>query len=741
MTELQWDFEESGNTKNDNQATGLSIIPVASNKIAIKPWAKYQREIAQISVWHSHFNNQGTVGIITGQVSGHLECIDIDIKNDPQKTIINEYAILIPEDLLKRLIVQSTPSGGLHYIYRCPEATIEKSQKLALHTDKTVIIETRGEAGYFCTSKVKNKILQGKFNLETLDIDIPVITAEERKFLLETAKSLNRYIPVKRDKSSKDDGDKSSKNEMSFVYSEPAINEFNNKYCIVELFTKHGWTIVNEDDQRYYLLRSGSSAQHSGYYNKDSKTFTCFSTSTDFKPEKPYNNFQILQILEGKDDYKTTLRLLPKYGFQVDVKSDKVSADDIAGHLNGLGVRYDGFIQDLTFNGKIIEEMDYNTLYIDLKKHFNKEIPRTRFEETIKSHYLITINPIVDFVEKNEDRNPVGTFDKWLDCIELRNKSIDKSYILHFLKKWYVGMIAQALDGEFPNEFFLTLISTEQGIGKTTLLRNYTLPKELHGYRKEHSLSFDDDFKVLMSQALLIVDDEMDGRTYEADKTFKTVLSTKELTMRRKYDRRISTIKRRCSFAGSGNNLNVVREQQNRRIIPIEIQKIHFEKLNQIDYTDLFMEAYNLFKGGYQYSYQREDMNLLKHIYDDYVQKSDVDYILDEYLNHPETIGDIFNITNLDIVTCLANKFPMFSKRINVPTIGKLMNERGFDCIRKGKTRISCYVIGKQSRIIELLGNDAQSLRLNYGKYIGEGQDDLLKATNSANLMQKIKNI
>ena len=518
--------------------------------------------------------------------------------------------------------------------------------------------------------------MRGKFNLETLDIDIPIITGEERKFLLETAKSLNRYIPAKSVKSSKNDNDKSSKNEMSFVYSEPAINEFNNKYCIVELFTKHGWTIVNEDDQKYYLLRSGSSAQHSGYYNKDSKTFTCFSTSTDFKPEKPYNNFQILQILEGKDDYKTTLRLLPKYGFQVGGKSDKVTADDIAGHLNGIGVRYDSFIQDLTLNGKIIEEMDYNTLYIDLKKHFHKEIPRTRFEETIKSHYLITINPILDFVERNKDRHPVGIFEKWLDCIELRNKSIDKSYILNFLKKWYVGMIAQALDGSFPNEFFLTLISTEQGIGKTTLLRNYTLPKELHGYRKEHSLSFDDDFKVLMSQALLIVDDEMDGRTYEADKTFKTVLSTKELTMRRKYDRRISTIKRRCSFAGSGNNLNVVREQQNRRIIPIEIQKIHFEKLNQIDYTDLFMEAYDLFKGGYQYSYQREDMNLLRHIYDDYVQKSDVDYILDEYLNHPETIGDIFNITNLDIVTCLANKFPMFSKRINVPTIGKLMNER-----------------------------------------------------------------
>lgn len=700
--ELIWDFNESGNTESDNQALGLSIIPVASNKIPFKPWGEYQTKISPISYWHSHYKNQGTVGIIAGKISGNLECIDIDIKNDPQKTIITEYANLIPEELLRRLIIQSTPSGGLHYIYRCPEATIDRNLKLALHSDKAVILETRGESGYFCTSKINNKIMQGKFDLENLEVEIPVITAKEREFLLETARSLTRYFPT----------GNTSKNAKQFAYSEPSINEFNDKYSIIDLFSKHGWFIVREDEQKYYLLRSGSSAQHSGYYNKDSKTFTCFSTSTDFKPEKPYNNFQILQTLEGKDDYKTTLRLLPALGFPVTAKSEKISADDIAEYLNGLGIRYDSFLQDLTLNGKIIEELDCNTIYIDLKKHFEKEIPRTRFEEIIKSHYITTINPILDFIEANKHRDPVRTFEKWLDCIVLRNKSIDKTIVLHFLRKWYVGMIAQALDGEFPNEFFLTLLSVEPGIGKTTMLRNYTLPKELQVYRKEHSLSFDDDFKVLMAQALLIVDDEMDSRTYEMDKTFKTVLSTKELTTRRKYDRRISTIKRRCSFAGSGNNIAVVREQLNRRVLPIEIQSIDKEKLAQVDLTDLFMEAYHLFADGFKYSFQHEDLHLLKHLYENYIQKSDVDLILDEYMQQPEVESDRFPISNLDLVSSLANKFPQFSKRINVPVIGKLMNERGYVTVRKGKNRISCYIISKHSKILGLLDNNAQTWHL-----------------------------
>jgi len=711
MKELEWDFNSSGtDTKIDTKEFGLSIIPVAlTKKPIIKSWSEYQSTIAPIALWHSHYINQGTVGIISGKISGNLECIDIDIKNDPTGKIITEYSNIIPPDLLKKLVIQSTPSGGRHFIYRCPDATIDKNLKLALHSDKTVIIETRGEGGYFCTSKANNKIMHGILDLEGLHAEIPIISAEERNLLLDLARSLTRYFP----------SGGTSKNGAAFVYSEPAINEFNDKYSIVELFEKNGWSVVKEDDQKVYLLRDGSSAVHSGYYFKDSKTFFCFSTSTEFQAEKPYNHFQVLQVLEGKNDYRTTVRLLKDYGYEVKTKPDKITSDDIAKYLNDKGVRYDTFIQDLTINGKIIEELDYNTLYIDLKKQFDKEIPRTRFEETIKSNYITVINPLLEFIEANKDRHPVGVFERWLDCMVLKNKSIDRTQIIKYLKKWYVGMIAQALGYEYPNEFFLTLLSVEQGLGKTTLLRNYTLPKELHRYRKEHSLSFDDDFKVLMSQALLIVDDEMDGRSYEQDKTFKTVLSTKELTMRRKYDRRISTIKRRCSFAGSGNYLFVVREQQNRRIIPLEIEKIHYEKLAEIDYTDLFMEAYNLLVNGFPYSYQQDNKQELRHIYADYIQYSDIDLIFDEYVQKPDTVGDTFLITNLDLVNALLCRFPHASKRINVLVIGKLMAENGFETIRKGKKRVTCYCISKTSRIVQSIGDDTQSWRLNYGDYVG----------------------
>ena len=671
---------------------GLSIIPVSSTKQPFKSWSQFQKVESPVADWHTHYAKGGYVGIICGKVSGNLELIDIDEKNDPQHTITQEFLSLIPQPLLDRLIIQTTVNSGSHLIYRCQEAEIEKNQKLALHSDGAVIIETRGEGGYFCTHKSNYQIQHGTFNLAEVEFDIPMISKDEREFLLDTARSLTRYFP------------KENKiNSDGFSYNEPAVNEFNSTFNIIELFEQNDWEVTKEDDEKVYLLRKGSKAQHSGYYFKDSKLFYCFSTSTGFIPERPYNHFQVLKTLENISDYRSALRRLPELGYNLTNKKEKISVEDIAGYLNNVGVRYDTFIQDLTHNGRLIEEIDYNTLFINLKKHFEKEIPRTRFEEIIKSRYVKTINPIQQFIDNNIHRNPEGTFEKWLDCITLENKNVDRSIVLHFLKKWYVGMIAQALEGEFPNEFFLTLLSVEQGIGKTTLLRKYVLPKELWDYRIEHALSFDDDFKVMMGQSLLIIDDEMDGRTYESSQTFKSILSNKEMTSRRKYDRRISTIKRRCSFAGSGNNLSVIREQQNRRIIPIEIRYIDHTMLTHVDYNDLFMEAYHLFKNGFHYSYQREDSEKLLHLYGDYVQKSDVELLIEQYVNKPTSDDDKSFVSILNIVSTLSIHFPQFSKRINVVTIGKIFNEMGLRTIRKGKQKISGYEISKKSELFTLM--------------------------------------
>jgi hypothetical protein len=676
----------------------LSIIPVSSQKIPYTAWKQYQKEIAPYREWRTHFGNGGYVGIITGKVSGHLECIDVDVKNDPNKTIWEEYESLIPEDLFQKLLIQTTPNEGYHVLYKCPEVEIDRNLKLAHAESGEVILETRGEGGYFCHHLKDYRVIRGDFDLVNFNINIPIISKEEREILLDLARSLDR---TPREKSSTFQG-----------YSEPAIERFNAEFNVIPLFEKQGWSLYSEDQDKIKLTRPGSSAPFSAYYFKKDKIFICFSPSTPFKVQQAYNHFQILKVLEGEDDYHKTLRLLPGYGFELQKSTSKISPDEIAEHLNHRGVRYDLFRQDLIFQGEIITETVYNTLYLELCKDLGKDVPRSKFETVIKSKFIQQYHPIREFISQHSDRDPHDTFAKWVECLEMKNKDIDPKVIIHFFRKWYVGLIAQALDGPFPNEYFLALLSQKQGIGKTILLRNYLLPEELKDYQAEHSLSFSDDFKVLMGQALLITDDEMDGRSYEQSQSFKNILSTGMNTTRRKYDRRISSIKRRASFAGSGNQLKVVREKGERRIIPIEVVAIDRDKLNRLDLVDMFIEAYNLFLQGFEYSFQPDDKALLDQLYDDHIQESDLDLIIQDTMDHSEKDGDVFYITNLDIVNTLSTLYPNSTRRINTPNVGKKMAEHGFISKRVGRKKITTYLIGGESRIIEMLDENCQSWRL-----------------------------
>jgi hypothetical protein len=216
----------------------------------------------------------------------------------------------------------------------------------------------------------------------------------------------------------------------------------------------------------------------------------------------------------------------------------------------------------------------------------------------------------------------------------------------------------------------------------------------------------------MMGQVLLLIDDELDGRSFEQSQSFKNILSTSTNTTRRKYDRRISSIKRRASFAGSGNSLKVVRELGERRIIPIEVLRIDRNKLNQLDLTDMFIEAYHLFMEGYQYSFQQGDKVLLDKLYGDHYQESDLDLIIQDVMDLPGESDDVFFITNLDIVSTLSGLYPNSTRRINTPNVGKKMAEHGFESKRVGRKKITCYAIGGSSMIIELLDESCQSWRL-----------------------------
>ena len=108
--------------------SGLSLLPVNGKNPAISSWKNRQEKPVKPNGEFSEKNVTG-VGIVCGRVSGGLEIMDFDLKNDATKTLMSDFkSVLNNDSLLKRLVVQKTPSGGFHFIYKCEE--IEGNQKL-----------------------------------------------------------------------------------------------------------------------------------------------------------------------------------------------------------------------------------------------------------------------------------------------------------------------------------------------------------------------------------------------------------------------------------------------------------------------------------------------------------------------------------------------------------------------------------------------------------------------------------
>jgi len=185
--------------------SGISVIPVNENKTpAIKSWKGYTKEIPDFNnLKHKYMD--GKIAMICGKVSGGLEAIDIDSKYDLAAKLAEQYFQRIKEQdqfLMKKLVIQQTPSGGYHLIFKSLECegnlklaqreTTEQEKEKNPGERRKVLIETRGEGGYLvCSPTPKYKIIQGDL------CQVTEISLEEREILLASARSFNQVFKTK----------------------------------------------------------------------------------------------------------------------------------------------------------------------------------------------------------------------------------------------------------------------------------------------------------------------------------------------------------------------------------------------------------------------------------------------------------------------------------------------------------------------------------------------------------------
>lgn len=244
-------------------------------------------------------------------------------------------------------------------------------------------------------------------------------------------------------------------------------------------------------------------------------------------------------------------------------------------------------------NGAPLDDTGLNSIYLNCKIRFDK-LNFDLFYRIVDSDNTPTYNPIHDWFSKHSDIRPTGVIESYFKAFKTDGD------IFYFGTKWLVSAVASAYGTHSP--LSLILAGETQGTGKTEAFRRL-LPKELRGYYAEIAQGTQEkDFNIMLSKKWIVMDDECGNKNKKEAMHRKALLSTQGFNVRRPHGKLDEDINRLAVLCGTSNHLDLLDDPTgNRRDIVMEIEAIDFEILDNIDRTELWMEAYHLFNNGFNW--------------------------------------------------------------------------------------------------------------------------------------------
>jgi len=290
----------------------LSIIPVhdtgeKAKTPAIWSWKRFRAQrITEAELFTTmDAANTSAVAIIAGVISGNLEVIDIDVKNwyGIDATLFQAIQTLYPE-LWATLRIHRSPSGGYHILYRITDHAPEGNRKLCHKAgSKLAAIESRGEGGYVLAPPSTGYTV-------FMDNPIPAITWAQRCSLFAIAESLSETTPNAAKQAE-------SRKKVDTYYDENPFEHYNRSDEGAQVLTHYGWKYLRSSGDRDYYERPDQSETNriAASFNRSTRCYYIFTTSTALEGSRGYNPATVLSILEHAGDHKATYQTLVQRGF------------------------------------------------------------------------------------------------------------------------------------------------------------------------------------------------------------------------------------------------------------------------------------------------------------------------------------------------------------------------------------------------------------------------------------------
>ncbi len=276
------------------RAAGVACIPCKRDKLPTIKWSEFQRRLPtddELNTWFA--DGKASVALVAGDV------FTLDFDEKYRRGILAEYVKRAEQvgidELVGRLIVQTTPSGGYHLVFRCDFGAEVRNLKLACKANREVMIETRGAGGYFLIAPSEGyQLIRGDWAA------IPEVTEDERDALISLARSFDETEPKE-------------------VHAAPTLaadgatpgDDYDARADIPELLRAHGWTHAAGK----YWTRPGKTRGISASWDVIPRRLWVFSTSTEFEPQHVYRPWHVFAILCCDGDFREAAKQLRKLGY------------------------------------------------------------------------------------------------------------------------------------------------------------------------------------------------------------------------------------------------------------------------------------------------------------------------------------------------------------------------------------------------------------------------------------------
>jgi len=294
-------------------AKKLSIVPLRKDKVPnTSGWKKYQSTFINVEE-NAHLFE--AVGLVCGEVSGNVEVIDVDQKNEIWKEgekhlvdkLIDKIELFSP-GLYSKLTVAETVNGGYHFIYKCEKigGNVKLASRQATEKEKkkgetkVVLLETRGSGGYIVSVPTEGyNIKQGELS------NIPTITPQERDIIFSCCRMLDEEMPPV------------FMENPNIPWASEGLtpwDDYNDRGNWQSVLQSAGWTIKTQKGVRIPVCRPDRKTP-SGNFNTQYNLLRVFSSSTIFDTDKSYNPFSIYAMIVCGGDHKMAARELKEMGY------------------------------------------------------------------------------------------------------------------------------------------------------------------------------------------------------------------------------------------------------------------------------------------------------------------------------------------------------------------------------------------------------------------------------------------